>query len=145
MKKKSNRPSENYESAKNEPNEKPSENHSSELILKLKEKIDNEIKCFSSSCDEITSKINDLIKNIDNNNSDVKEHKIIDEESDDESDEENEKYKKKLNYSNDNNKQKYVSNLDEKNLFKSLNESFNKIVQNLDNKKYDYLGKKLNS
>jgi len=148
MKKKRNVPTENFESEKNElfeRNEKNSENiQSSDLILKLKDKIEYEIKNFASSCDEITTKINELIKNIDNNSSEIKEQRTIDEESDDESDEENNKGKKKiLNYVNE--KKGKNSSFEEKNLFKNLNDSFNKIVQNLDNKKFDYLGKKLNS
>lgn len=139
-----------YDSVKNESLEKNSETQSSELIFKLKEKIDGEIINFSDSCDEITNKINDLIKNIDKNNNDLRDHRIIDEESDDESDEEEDeeitKSRKKGKHSKNkkDNKQKY-SNFEEKNMFKNLNESFNKIVQNLDTKKFDNLSKKLNS
>lgn len=118
--------------------DKYSDVQSSELLIKLKERIDNEIKTFSESCDEITAKINELIKNIDEESNQLKDKKIIDEESSADSDEENYKPKKK-----NQSKEKY--DLEEKNIFKSLNESFNKIVQNLDNKKYDYMGRKINS
>jgi len=128
---------------KNENLEKGSEVQSSEMIQRLKEKIDDEIKTFANSCDEITNKINDLIKNIDYNSGEGKDQKTIDEESYDESDEEEDKSKKNGSRGNEI-KQKFT-NYDEKNLFKSLNESFNKIVQNMDNKKLDYLNKKLNS
>lgn len=131
---------ENYESVKNEAYDKNSDVQSSEILVKLKEKIDNEIKTFSESCDEITAKINELIKNIDDESNQLKEKKIIDEESSGESDEENYKPKKK-----NQNKSKEKYDIEEKNIFKSLNDSFNKIVQNLDNKKYDYMGRKLNS
>ena len=127
---------ENFE--KIESFEKNAEAPSSEMIQKLKDKIDDEIKSFASSCDEISTKINDLIKNIDATASDSKDQRI-DEESEDESDEESNNKRRK----NDS-KQKF-NNYEEKNLFKSLNESFNKIVQNLDTKKMDYLNKKLNS
>lgn len=138
VKKKKNYNNENYESAKNDFYDKNSDIQSSDLIVKLKDRIENEIKTFSESCDEITTKINEIIKNLDEENKALKEKKVIDEESSSEESEEESYKPKKKNYKKE--VREKSDSFDEKNLFKSLNESFNKIVQNLDTKKYEYGG-----